>query len=328
MNSRPSTRTQQGFTLIELILALALSAVLLAMLAAALSLGMSRAMVSRERVEQARLVEGVIGLIRSDVHHGVIYDPQDTSTAMQMAEAMAEFDVDSLDDIGSSDGGSSAGGSSSGVSSSSSEEDAESLSLRQPLGLYGTLQELQMDVYRERPNFELDSSGNVVPSASISGISTVRYALGEGGATLGVRGSMSGVEYGTGLIRQEANRDLLNWANQTGATTALVGTPQLVAPEVSRLEFRYFDGTQLYEYWDMQEMQGQLPRAVELRMWFAQQHEDRFGNVTTTESEPYVLVIALPSTWHYYSADLVGVDSGTTTSGTDSSGSSGSGGSR
>lgn len=334
MLHRTSYRPTNAFTLIELILALGLSVVLLALLASALSLGMSRAISSRERVEHARLVEGVITAVRDDVYRTVIYNPQDTGTAMELAESMADFDVDSLDDISSGGGGGSGGGRSSSGSGGASESESmgtssglESESLRQPLGLYGTMQELQVDVLREHPSFELDASGAVVAATGTSGITTVRYALGQGTPTLATRTKTGDRPLATGLTRQEASRDLLNWAQQTGNSAAVAGTPLLIAPEVTRLEMRYFDGTALYESWDTDLMGGVLPRAIELRMWFSRETTDDYGNTTVEEEPvPYVLTIALPSTWNAVDTDIAGgsATSGTAVSGT-TSGDSGGG---
>ena len=52
-----------------------------------------------------------------------------------------------------------------------------------------------------------------------------------------------------------------------GAATALSGQ-QALAPEVSALQFRYFDGLAWYTTWDSEEA-GRLPRALEVTLEFA-----------------------------------------------------------
>jgi prepilin-type N-terminal cleavage/methylation domain-containing protein len=309
-----------GFTLIELILALGLSAVLIALLASALGLGVSRAVGSREHVERARLIDGIVSLVRGDVHRAVIYDPQDTSTAMELAEASAGFDVDSIDEISSSGGQGGSGGNggnggesggqggsdAGGSAGSALDTSAEAVSLRQPLGVYGTLLELQIDVLREHSQYEVDSNGAIVAPTATSGITTVRYALGQGTTSIGESTSPRGGQLRSGLVRQEVSRDLLNWGTQTGTAAALVGTPQLVAPEVARLEFRYFDGVQLVETWDSQLLEGQMPMAIEFRMWLAEEETEDGEVVSASESLPYVVTIALPGTWNAADADVAG----------------------
>lgn len=315
-------RHHRGFTLIELILALALSAVLLALLASALGLGVSRAVGSRANVERARLIDGIVSLIRSDVHRAVIYDPQDTSSAMELAEASAGFDVDSIDEISAGGGGGggdrASGDPSSGTSSSTADMSSAAISLRQPLGVYGTLQELQIDVLREHSQYEVDSDGTIVAPTATSGITTVRYALEPGAASLGSTSSTRGGQLTTGLVRQEVSRDLLNWANQAGNAASLVGTPQLVAPEVAQLEFRYFDGAQLLETWDSQLLEGQMPTAIELRLWLVEDENDEDPAARQVESRPYVVTIALPGTWNAAAANTATATSTDESTSTDS----------
>lgn len=313
----PSTR---GFTLIELILALALSVVLLSLIAGALSWGVSRAVGNRETVEQARLVESVIRMVRADISQSIIYDPQETDAAMSVAEASAAFDVDSLDDI-------SAGGSGGGDTSDSSL--TASVSLRRALGVIGTLSDLQIDVLREHPQFEVDEAGGIVAPTATSGITTVRYALGQGTASLGTTAVLNGEQQATGLVRQEVGRDLLNWAEQAGTAAQLVGQPVLMAPEVSRLEFRYYNGTDLVEEWDSTLMEGQLPSAIEMRMWFVENFAEQLNQPSrdAVETAPYVITIALPNAWNAASTDMVGVTNDTTSAtGQSDSGSSSSAG--
>lgn len=317
----PSTR---GFTLIELILALALSVVLLSLIAGALSWGVSRAVGNRETVEQARLVESVIRMVRADISQSIIYDPQETDAAMSVAEASAAFDVDSLDDI------SSGGGSGDDAGDSSDSSLTASVSLRRALGVIGTLSELQIDVLREHPQFEVDEAGGIVAPTATSGITTVRYALGQGTASLGTTAVLNGEQQATGLVRQEVGRDLLNWAEQAGTAAQLVGQPVLMAPEVSRLEFRYYNGTDLVEEWDSTLMEGQLPSAIEMRMWFVENFAEQLNQPSrdAVETAPYVITIALPNAWNAANTDMVGVTNDTTsaTGQSDSDSSSSAGG--
>ena len=313
-----------GFTLIEMILALGLSAVLVALLGNALLMGASGAFNSRQKVEQTRLVDGVVDLIRGDVGRVVTYNPQDTSTALALAESTAAFDVDSIDDISALGASSSSSGSSS--SSSDDSTSTETVSLRRPLGLYGDLQQLQIDVLREQSQYEVDSEGNIVAPANISGITTVHYSLDDGVEGLGVSGSSTQTTYSRGLVRKEVNRDLLNWADQVGTTQDLIGDPHLIAPEVLGLEFRYFDGTELLDSWDTELTEGALPVAIEMRIWFQQNKLDDRGDVVEErQSLPYVVVIALPSSWNATDPDLVTTTADTSSTDDTSSSSSSTG---
>lgn len=296
---------QRGFTLMELILALALSAVLLTMLSAALRMAVSRAIYSRGEVEQARVVEGVLGQIAADIRSAAVLATLDTSMAMSLAEAGANFDVDSIDTetLGSRGGGSGSGGGLGG-------QEAQSISLRRPLGVNGTLETLQIDLLRDKPQLLLNEQGQVVATAGDGGITTVRYSLGEGGATLGSGSPSDPRRRNWGLIRQEANRDLLNWAEQIGAEGDVVGMPVLMASEVERVEFRYFDGYEVFEVWDTVERGGALPRAIEVRAWFLFTDDQGEPIEQTEEAKPYIITVALPTSWNWTDSGSVGSAAG------------------
>ncbi len=316
---------RRGFTLIELILALGLSVVLMALLASALGLGVTRAVGSREKVERARLIDGIVSLVRGDVHRAVIYDPQDTSAAMELAEASAGFNVDSIDEISSSTGGSppEGGSESGGGYSATADSESTNISLRRPLGVYGTIEELQIDVLREHSQFEVDATGAVVAPTATSGITTVRYAFGQGTDSLGELSTQREGQLSSGLTRQEVNRDLLNWGTQTGNAAAVAGVPQVVAPEVLRAEFRYFDGVELLETWDSQLLEGQMPQAIEMRLWLVEKRAEDGPRVAKARSLPYVVTIALPGTWNATDADVVGTTTSDDSTSSDSSSSNG-----
>jgi hypothetical protein len=68
-----------------------------------------------------------------------------------------------------------------------------------------------------------------------------------------------------GLVRREVDRVVSNASTQTASSGTTDTAGQLLAPEVSRLEFRYFDGSQWLTEWDSQQ-NGGLPLAVEITL--------------------------------------------------------------
>lgn len=290
-------RPRRGMTLLELILALALSAVLLVIMGAALRSGIETSISGRGDVEQMRVVQGVIALVTDDIKGAAIVETLDTSGAMQLAKDAAGFNVDSIDTetLGSLGAGMGAG-SGSGFPAGGGADSSGVLSNRRPMGVFGGLNFLEIDVLREKPQLLLDDQGMVVATAGQGGIYTVRYSLGEGVATLGTPHSTIQNRDNFGLIRQEVNRDLYHWAEQTGGIDDVAGDPLLVAAEVEQIEFRYYDGFQYHETWEP-ELQGAWPVAIEVRMWFT--HHDQAGEVARHHEErPYVMTIALPTAWN------------------------------
>jgi hypothetical protein len=67
----------------------------------------------------------------------------------------------------------------------------------------------------------------------------------------------------TGLARLEGDRVQLDLARQNGDTQTQMAGLRMLAPEVTGLQFAYFDGYQWRSDWDSQVLGG-LPMAVEV----------------------------------------------------------------
>lgn len=310
-------------TLLELILALSLSAILVTVMAAAIRIALSNTTTSRGDVEQMRLVQGVISRLADDIKAAAVVETLDISGAMALAEAARGFDVDTIDTetIGAGAGG---GGGSLGMETGGMEDPAQ-LPTREPLGVIGYPDSLRIDVLREEPQLLLDEQGMVVATAGRGGIYTVLYQIGDGVATLGTPKATLAERDSFDLVRQEVNRDILNWANQMGRGAAdVAGEPLLVSAEVEQLQFRYFDGYEYFETWDPYQ-QGPWPRAIEVRLWF--RHSGRDGKPARHHEErPYVVTVALPMAWNSLGLDSAALPAGSPSGGSSSMGASGGAG--
>ena len=71
-----------------------------------------------------------------------------------------------------------------------------------------------------------------------------------------------------GLVRQTVDRAVRETAVQSGNAQLLNSGQVLLAPEVTQIQFLYFDGATAVDVWDMQE-RGSMPTAVEVRVWLA-----------------------------------------------------------
>jgi len=69
-----------------------------------------------------------------------------------------------------------------------------------------------------------------------------------------------------GLVRQEIPRAMRNFAEKNGGSKVLESNEVLLAPEVVRMEVRFFNGSEIAETWDMRE-QKSMPVAVEVCIW-------------------------------------------------------------
>jgi hypothetical protein len=175
-------------------------------------------------------------------------------------------------------------------------------------GLYGNQYELSVDCSRlprvdQYSGAAADSTTETVASIP-SDVKTVSYFLRTEDSTqagaLATDGSSS-----NGLVRREMDRAAASWASQDGSLDASQHPGDVLAREVTYLEFRYYDGTTWYSEWDSEQMGG-LPTAIEITISidpaFGQNEEDmdvRTANelaagVAEVNEQLYRLVVHLP----------------------------------
>jgi type II secretory pathway pseudopilin PulG len=162
-----------------------------------------------------------------------------------------------------------------------------------PLGVSGSAEEIYVDATR-LPNHEeifrtltgysnaqSPNAGGATTSASgatsaanappATDLNTVHYfvrpgdALDPGNAAATSLDPESQQRLG-GLVRQEVPRAARHFAEQNGSGDVVDSNQVLIAPEVVRIEFKYFNGSEVFTEWDMKEQQL-LPMAVEVCIW-------------------------------------------------------------
>jgi hypothetical protein len=196
---------------------------------------------------------------------------------------------------GSSGSGSSAGSSGGALSSTSMGSQVAESESTMPLGLNGTISELFVDSTRLPSREELfatvtgytnapagidtgapgaaATASSMAQSSRPSDLKTIRYFVRPGdvitpGSAAATSLSPEAQLSGGGLVRQEMPRSARVWAEQSGNTALLESGQSLIAPEVVHIEFRYFDGIQVTDMWDMLE-KNCLPVAIEVSLWIA-----------------------------------------------------------
>lgn len=122
-----------------------------------------------------------------------------------------------------------------------------------------------------------------------SDLKTVRWLVRQGQAvdpnSEDITSMAADAQYrGAGLVRQEVDRAQRLWAEQSNDLSILESGQRLIAPEVVGMQFRYFDGSEVLEYWDTQTM-GRLPLAVEVRLWLAEPEVANSVQVATMGSQ-------------------------------------------
>lgn len=319
---RPSQRKNvSGFTLLEVILAVALTAILMAIIAGAIDFHMRQLTVRRTQIEEAQLARAVLRRIADDLRAVVVYRPVDFSSVEAMTDT-ADAASDALDAL-------------SGEATTTTEEPETSAaddlasSVVPPSipGIYGNQYELQVDISRIPRYEEYELALQTGQQAGgLSDLKTVTYYLmGAGGtlsaSTVNAIGTAEGAD--SGLIRRVVSRATSRYALTGGNFEGMEDNDQLLAPEVSDMQFQYFDGFQWNSDWDS-DLRGGIPLAVEIMIVIDDFRLDdpndrdraRTGtaqNGETAQDNIYRLVVHMPG------AEPLDPSEDTSTTGSDSS---------
>lgn len=138
--------------------------------------------------------------------------------------------------------------------------------------LIGSAYELRFDISR-LPRIDqyqsLLSQGQLSATELPSDVKTIVYFLrSETSATnyaqepTAAGGEASTDGYGRGLMRAELDRAVTSYSETGGTTDGVYANAQLLAEEVTGLEFQYYDGTEWLTEWDSSS-QG-LPRSIKI----------------------------------------------------------------
>lgn len=289
------SRTRRGFTLVEIVLALALTSVITYLLMTAVELFLVRIETSRGRVESSQVARTILDQMADDISSLRIDPPRAAASAGQAGGTGASQQGGGASQQGgvagagqgvpagqsggggaaASGGGQAAQSGTGGVggTSSGSATGADPLATASLQGIFGNVEQLRID--RAAPPNWTRASREVDPTepAAVSDFPrTVRYFLSEGTSQTSQESAKQGVtveaasEGSTaGLYREVIpTTALADDADPLASPASREGARvELLAPEVVKLEFHYFDGEQLVDEWDVTE-DAALPKGVEI----------------------------------------------------------------
>ena len=261
MSGQPLRSARSGMTLLEVILALALSLLVLWGLSMAIDSHLRVVDRSRRHVEQALLARSLLHRIADDIRSAIRYDPQN------IRALVPQLTTQSLEDLAAQAG--------LGQMDFSDIEDPEATAAETteppPVpGIYGNRYELYIDLSRlprlDQFQYELVATEGSPILDRTSEVKRVAYyvvrpeitAVAEAAAALSQ----------SGLVRWELDRATSLLAAEEGTLTDLERQVEPLAPEVLGIEFEYFDGQQWLEEWDSQAMGG-LPVAIRIALALA-----------------------------------------------------------
>lgn len=286
-SSNRSVRFRAGFTLLEVLLAIAISTIVIAALFMTIDLQLKIADESRLEVEQAQLAHSILNRIADDLRNSVVYRPQDMSGAFTAIEGSSALSgalgggtsLEGLGDEGNSSGTGQSGGDESGAgapnstSSSSSSAPGSQSGEEFPIpGVYGTNTQIQVDISR-LPRVDeyvtlVEQGTTGAASELLSDVKTVAYyVLGQSNTSLLQTGLQPAPEDdgNTGLYFRSVNRAATEFAAYYGGLDVIEQEGMILSERITLLQFEYFDGTQWLLDWDAMDRQGN-PVAVRIIM--------------------------------------------------------------
>ena len=293
---------KRGVTLLELIVSMAISALVLGLIAYAINNHFYIVEKQRMHVEEVQLARALLNRIAIDIKSAVQYEGVDVKTA--------------LDDVSSEDVAGLLSGSGIEIPADLDADGTESSSYDYQtsfpinLGLYGTQNTINFDISRIPRQEEyqtLYSSDSINELLDIpSDVKMVSYyvRLGDGTVTASAQDVFNTSSDVPGLMRRQLSRAITTYAIDNGNTEQLQKSDQLLAPEVVAIEFRYFDGYEWLSGWDSDSYQS-LPLAVEVLLTLKSSSPYHSGGVVNafysnvslgeqTSAVTYRLVVRLP----------------------------------
>lgn len=287
---RSGRRRRSAFTLLEVLLTLAMSVVLMVLIGAAIQFYTRNMNVRDMDIRQTQLAAAVMQMIEDDLRATLHSEPVDLSGLEAILQASA----------GTGGGGDQAVEgedlSAAGIDASADETvlaDVTTMDLTsgaavlETPGLIGNQTQIQVDLSR-LPRLEeyvlmMDQDATDIDDIP-SDLKTVAYFVQPPGTIGGIEDSLStmipdaelteslalsdGENGGGGLVRRSLDRAATTQAASTGAMTLLNQTGELLAPEVLAIEFEYWDGTMWQFQWSSDEF-GELPMAVKVVLTMA-----------------------------------------------------------
>jgi hypothetical protein len=269
MHPRPRTR-RRGLTLLELMLALALTTIVLGVVGMAIDINLRALDSRRDVVEDAQLARAVLRLIADDLRGAVQTPEADFSGVMDMASGALP---DGLDAAGLEDAAGDFGLDTSDMTGLLDEETGPSQDIASSTepppepGLYGNQFELLIDTSRLP---RVDQYQRMITDQSQLGLQDIPsdvktigyYVVSQANAGVVTSAQMNDQnEPQFGLARRVLDRAVTLRASETTAATTLQNVAEIIAPEVIGIEFSYFDGVEWLTEWDSSQ-QGGLPVAV------------------------------------------------------------------
>lgn len=260
-----SCHPRNAYTLLEVVLALALSVLLIAGISAGINYHLVVLQEQQQEIERAQVARQSLFLITKDIRAAIQYKPIETTALNELIESVqASSDLAAMAEeaLGGTEG-------EDAVTPAEDEEDpaASEYAATRP-GLYGTSTQLQIDISRlpRKDQYNLVNFADGTQSDIPSDVKTVTYFVrNEDNFEADSSSESVDINETMGLVRRSLDRAVTRYAVDYGAQINFEDYEEVLAQEITQIEFRYWDSEneEWLTEWDSDEMLG-LPGAVEI----------------------------------------------------------------
>ncbi|MEK6257741.1 MAG: prepilin-type N-terminal cleavage/methylation domain-containing protein [Planctomycetota bacterium] len=251
---------RRGFSLLEVMLSLTLAIVLLGAVYSAMNQSWRLTASGREEMRMSQVARALVWNITLDVR-AVMFVPPPPGTGETDASGGTGTTGTGTTGTGTTGTGTTGTGTTGSTSTTTTTDTTtEAEPSPKSIGIRGTMTQMELHISRARRDLDFSTNvdGNTIETRT-SDLLAVTYSLALPG---------SGSTTGTGLIRTEGDRLIVQSVEEQGGLATQASRSEALAPEVAAIAFRYFDGTAWYEEWDS-EVSGYLPRAIEVIIGFS-----------------------------------------------------------
>ena len=306
MNSRFGFRA--GYTLLEVLLALALSVIVFSALASATRLHLVSLTKQKVVIERKQIARSVLNMIGNDLRAGIQYKAADYSgleNLVKTQELMIAGELPTGDELSASEASSVAEDDSEDESEDEGAEEDSQVIVEEEVSfrptLIGSESVVMIDISRLP---RLDQYNPLIASAdtlaqSPSDVKSLAYFVSESEGGMEQEIEFDKAAPG-GLYRREIDRAVAAYMGDYQMLDSPDQYTQLVAPEVAQISFRYFDGIDWLTEWDSAEMGG-FPSAIETSIVIDPSRSSfnnttySYGGFDQTTMEMYRSVVHLPA---------------------------------
>jgi len=270
--TRPA-KPRGGFTLLELLIAMALTLTLMTILYTAMDLHYRFSTIGQIEVERSQIARSLLQQMAADIS-SVTYRPE------EIPEEEEDEDTDEEEENTTT------------VEPEIVYTTTDLAFVGASLGLFGDGDSIVIHTRRpRRPSVSTDGEEGISP-ASGSDLQTVSYFLvgGEGAMSLAYSDAISSDGQSvtglplTGVARMAGSPMDLSLAEDPSDAPLMASESRMLAEEIESLQFEYHDGYEWLPEWDSQ-AEGRLPNAVGIKIQFRDEEYDEQSITRQTASE-------------------------------------------